>query len=388
MSLQEISIKDFGAVGDGTVDDSPAIQAALDSGAAVVTIPTGLYRVCTTLRVPSNTAIHAASTAHIKMCGETPWKSGEYLLTNADHENGNENIEICGGVWDGNNTGRCIVKPDIFNLEGYSGTVLNFFHVKGLKLSRLVVANSLSYNIRLSRLSDFVFTDIGFVSEQRVPNQDGLHFGGHVRNGVVKGVYALSKGQTNDDLIALNADDCMWRVESVGKERGDIENIHFEDIFAEDCHTLVRMLSVTSAIRNITMKNLYGGCRCFAVNCDGARHCRSPFFKDEEFPDGTGEISHVRLENVRVHFTSAGRRDALIVMETRMDHLELVNFTRNRELDASPDAPMLLARNLTDTRLTVDGVTHELLQKSDDMRIQSLENLTAERASGKPISKV
>ncbi len=165
MCLQKISIKDFGAVGDGIVDDSSAIQAALDSGATVVTIPTGLYRVCTTLRVPSNTAIHAASTARIKMCGETPWKSGEYLLTNADHENGNENIEICGGVWDGNNTGRCIVKPNIYDLEGYSGTVLNFFRVKGLKLSRLVVANSLSYNIRLSRLSDFEFTDIGFVSD-------------------------------------------------------------------------------------------------------------------------------------------------------------------------------------------------------------------------------
>ncbi len=387
MNSNQISIKDFGAVGNGIVDDTPAIQAALDSGAAVITIPTGLYRVCATLRVHSNTAIHAEPTARIRMCGETPRQAGDYLLTNADHENGNENIDIQGGVWDGNNTGRCIVKPDIYNLEGYSGTVLNFFNIQGLRLSHMVVANSLCYNIRMARLSDFSITDIGFLSDQRTPNQDGLHFNGEVRNGIVKGIYALSKGQTNDDLIALNADDAMGRVESVGMVRGDIENIHFEDLFAEDCHTLVRMLSVTSSIRNITIKNLYGGCRAYAINCDGARYCRSPLFREDEYPNGVGKISQVRMENVAVHFTAAGRKDALIVMETLADHLEIVNFVRNMALDASPEAPTLRARNITGTRLVSDGVTHELKSKCDDICIPSLKHLLVDDVTEPCMSK-
>lgn len=42
--LQEVvSVKDFGAVGDGVTDDTAAIQAALDTGVAIM-FPTGIYR--------------------------------------------------------------------------------------------------------------------------------------------------------------------------------------------------------------------------------------------------------------------------------------------------------------------------------------------------------
>ena len=44
---QYISVKDFGAVGDGVADDSAAIQAAIDSGAEYISIPEGTYRLTT-----------------------------------------------------------------------------------------------------------------------------------------------------------------------------------------------------------------------------------------------------------------------------------------------------------------------------------------------------
>ena len=40
-----VSVKDFGAVGDGAADDTAAIQAALSSGASVVSVPNGTYIV-------------------------------------------------------------------------------------------------------------------------------------------------------------------------------------------------------------------------------------------------------------------------------------------------------------------------------------------------------
>jgi hypothetical protein len=40
-----VSVKDFGAVGDGVANDTAAIQAALDSGAKAVYVPTGTYIV-------------------------------------------------------------------------------------------------------------------------------------------------------------------------------------------------------------------------------------------------------------------------------------------------------------------------------------------------------
>lgn len=38
-----VSVKDFGAVGDGVTDDTAAIQAAFDSGAKFIYLPSGSY---------------------------------------------------------------------------------------------------------------------------------------------------------------------------------------------------------------------------------------------------------------------------------------------------------------------------------------------------------
>lgn len=44
-----VSVKDFGAVGDGVTDDTAAIQAAIDSGAGVVWFPAGTYLTSATI---------------------------------------------------------------------------------------------------------------------------------------------------------------------------------------------------------------------------------------------------------------------------------------------------------------------------------------------------
>lgn len=51
------NVKDFGAKGDGTTDDSAAIQAALDLQGQVY-IPSGTYLINTTLRIKSNTKLY------------------------------------------------------------------------------------------------------------------------------------------------------------------------------------------------------------------------------------------------------------------------------------------------------------------------------------------
>jgi polygalacturonase len=43
-----VSVKDFGAVGDGFIDDTRSIQAALDSGDSVL-LPYGVYRISSSL---------------------------------------------------------------------------------------------------------------------------------------------------------------------------------------------------------------------------------------------------------------------------------------------------------------------------------------------------
>jgi len=53
-----VSVKDFGAVGDGAADDTAAIQAALNSSAAAIYIPKGRYKVLSGLTRSGQTRLY------------------------------------------------------------------------------------------------------------------------------------------------------------------------------------------------------------------------------------------------------------------------------------------------------------------------------------------
>ena len=365
-----INVKDFGAVGDGIADDFSAIQAALNKcDSEIIVIPTGDYRVTATLKVGSNTQIQAASDSRIFMCGETMRYRGDFLLSNADTVYGNENITIDGGVWDGNNQGRLITKPDLFDRNGYCGSVLNFVTVKNLNLQNLTVANSITYNVRMSRVENFIIQNIKFFSAEFGFNQDGFHFGGGVKNGIVENIAAISKGQTNDDMLAFNADDSIERVENLDLYREAIENIIVRNVYAEDCHTLVRFLSVNAPIRNIKIENISGGCRCYAVNMDGARYCRTPLFKEENTPKGVGVIENVHIENMTTHKT-ANHKNPLMAMESNVNNFSITNL--KREIEKEPpnkDGVRSLTvqfRNLVDMKVITDSGDSVVLKDKQD----------------------
>ena len=57
--LQEnVSVKDFGAVGNGTTDDTASIQACLSSGATSITFPSGTYLISSTLSIPGSITLY------------------------------------------------------------------------------------------------------------------------------------------------------------------------------------------------------------------------------------------------------------------------------------------------------------------------------------------
>ncbi len=370
--MQQVTVSAFGAAGDGVHDDTKALQTALDSGAAEVVIPAGDYLVSKMLLVHSDTHIRANQAARIIQSGEVPKQRGDFLIQNADLEQGNRNIRITGGIWDGNNTGTHNVKcPDLFDPNGYSGATMNFVNVTNLELCDFEIANSVAFHVRMSRLWNFVIRDLRFTGEKRGPNQDGLHFGGCVYNGVVERIHALTPGQTNDDLIALNADDCVTRVDNFDLERGPIENLIIRDIYAEDCHTLVRMLSVDAPIRNIRIEQVRGGFRAYAINLDAARYCRTPLFNDAERPEGVGVLENILIDGVDVHRTRDGKDVAYIVCESRAKNFTVRNFKRNtaKEQDAtSPTLRIVNVANMQVKAALAGGKTQETLVKEKNER--------------------
>ena len=59
-----VSVKDFGAVGNGVADDTAAIQSAIDSGAACVLIPKGIYKVTSQIQLRSYLQIQGEHMLH------------------------------------------------------------------------------------------------------------------------------------------------------------------------------------------------------------------------------------------------------------------------------------------------------------------------------------
>lgn len=383
-----ICVWDLGACGDGIHDDYEALQRSLDAGAAEIEIPQGIYCVSQTLKVHSNTHICADKGAKLVMKCTEPRHRNDFLLTNADTLHGNENISITGGIWDGNNRSEQTRKPDdLFDQNGYSGTVINFAGVTGLTLRHMVIANSTTYYVRMNRVENFHIEDISFISDRTGWNQDGLHFGGSVRHGTVKDIRALSYGQTNDDMIALNADDSLERVENLDGCRDAIEDISFENIYCECCHCIIRMLSVTAPIRNIRFKNVFGGYRNYAVNGDAARYCRTPLFQDADHPEGVGCIEHIEFENFRCHPVkeplsswegSKGNCRVGLMLETRIDHFHISGFHFVQE-KGGEECVALRMKNTPKQRLVADGRTYETHDKSDIVEIPAFNELLINR---------
>ena len=379
--MKKVSVLDFGARGDGMQDDSAAFQAALDCGADEVCIPQGIYNISSTLHVHSNTAILADPGAKIVMKSKIRRKRGEFLLSNGDTAVGNVNIRICGGIWDGCNTALENAKPDLMDKTGYSGALLNFVNVRGLTLTDMVLANSVTYYVRMSRICDFTIENIDLVSDRFGANQDGIHVGGCVRKGSIRNIRALSFGQTNDDMIALNADDSVERVENLDLVRDTIEDIEIENIYTESCHTIIRLLSVTAPIRNIRIKNVFGGFRCYAINADAARYCRTPLFEDAAHPQGVGVLENIRFENFICYPSTdlpedfggtRGTAQAAICLESNAAQFSISGF---RYLKKEEDIPAFLARNIATATVTADGKTYTVADKQDAVSIDTFEDL-------------
>jgi hypothetical protein len=96
-ALRKGDVRRYGAVGDGTTDDTSAIQLAINAN-AVVYFPRSTsgagYKVTSQLTVPSNRILVGEGWESRMVRRGTSWPAGEALLRNADLTNGNTDIKL------------------------------------------------------------------------------------------------------------------------------------------------------------------------------------------------------------------------------------------------------------------------------------------------------
>ena len=384
-------------MGNGRTDDFSPLQNAINNEKELY-FPIGTYIVSDTIKIPSDRKLLFERGAVLRLKASSPRKRGDFLLTNADEKNGNENITVIGATFDGNNGYRYHKRPnDIFKKDGYSGILINFCNVKNLTLSKITLQNPVSYFTRFCKIDGFLIEDIVLKSKKIKPNQDGIHFAGNVRNGYVKNVRADSYGQTNDDLLAINADDYPDRIEEFDTECGVIENILFEDIHAESCHDAVRLISYRSAIRNLTFKNLNVGFRRYAIDNNAARGCRAELFREEDEPNGVGSVENVKfLDCTFWHTTeyplfwkgSTGDRPhpyiiwgsigkAVEIKNCRfIDPPPLHKIFKKKIKNGKEDFPYFMINNVVQQTIDSDGKIYNIEKKEDKIILSEFNNLS------------
>ncbi|CAG7614658.1 NosD domain-containing protein [Paenibacillus allorhizosphaerae] len=100
------NVKDYGAVGDGTTNDTAAIQSALNDAQTAsfshVVIPRGTYKTTAALRIFGNTRLTLEKGATVLRCHNSTILINGLNNVNFSGYNGHGNIIIEGGVWDCN----------------------------------------------------------------------------------------------------------------------------------------------------------------------------------------------------------------------------------------------------------------------------------------------
>lgn len=343
-----LSVKDFGAQGDGANDDSHAFQEALDAGQELVTVPYGTYKIGRTLRIVSNTYLKVHPPARTFFVDGAGVDRGSFLITNKNPDRANVNISVEGGIWDGNNLHNPR-GPDTPN--SYTGVLINFVNVKGLSIRRLTVRDAESYFIRLAEVKKFRVEHIRFEAPHLRENQDSVYLGGFCEGGIIRSLVGIGPGVTNDDMVALSADDAIHRVQNLGLKCGPIRHIRVENLNADSCHTFIRLLSVSSPIEDVIIEGIYSGCRVCALNVDACRRCPAHFYQPileshPQFPDGIGTINRPTLRDLDVYKASGEDDQPLLDLETELHDFTLTNFGRNTKLDANSQVPSLLISHI------------------------------------------
>jgi hypothetical protein len=338
------SVMTFGARGDGVTDDGEAFQRAMSEGGGVVTVQAGNYLIGRGLRIGSGTTLKLEAGARMRLADGVAKAPGDYFLTNANPETGDADIAVEGGFWDGNNVGNA--RPAGLFDYGCSGALMHFQNVRGLRVADLELHNAEAYHARFTQVRRFEVERIRFSATRVRHNNDGIHLGGHCEDGVIRDIKGLHFGVTGDDMVALNADDALARTEVKGMTNGPIRNIRIEDIAAEGCHSFVRLLSVVSAIENVSIRGVRGTCEVAAINCDAARGCRVPVFdeKNPPFQDGVGFLTNIDASDFSVA-KSAANDIALLRLETRMTNFRVRNFRRDLAADKAAATPTARLRH-------------------------------------------
>ena len=362
--------------GDGIHDDTAAIQSMIDSGVCEVALPAPerFYLISRPLELPSNFRLVLPRFAEIRLadhsncvmvknkmvpdyakrlpeCAYTK-QIYQHLWSYVDDFSPDfpcENIEICGGIWNCNNENQ-LPNPErgmSFSVHDFYGCGMLFYNVKNFILRNLTVKDPSQYGVAMDTVSYFTVENITFDYNLGNPypiNMDGIHLDGNCHYGVIRNLH----GTCYDDFVALNAHE---------GSHGPITHIQIDGLFADYCHSAVRLLLVDEIVSDIHISNIYGNYYQYVVGLtkfypgDPKGHFDAitidHVYAAKALPARKGDFQHPpKLERSLPY---------LWVQKSNVKNLTITNVHRREE--TIPVATIHVGEQSKVERLIVDNVT-------------------------------
>ncbi len=179
----------------------------------------------------------------------------------------NHDITVEGGIWDGNNAAqeREVIPDENLPCDEQkyiSNTllilVMRMVHVDRLTIKDITYRDPTTYAVQIADAEYFRVSNVTFDYNLNLPNMDGVHIQGPARCGVIENIM----GDANDDHVAL----CANGTTRSEITHGDIEDVTIRGVYCKNGYTGVRLLSCGDAIRNISISEIHGRFRFYAVS--------------------------------------------------------------------------------------------------------------------------
>lgn len=343
-------------VGSRSRDITSEIQAGLDAGGVIRIYGGGIGNISKTLIIKnSNTHIvvddntilkwtHPSYAVMLRTVGgaykwDSPKVGGKIL----------DNISIEGGVWDlgGRN----------YNSSANPGFIIaDATHVK---LKSMKIIDAWKFFFGLGDLDDFEISDITLhLNNTSIAGKDGLHFAGGIRNGIISNI----RGNTTDDLVALN-----FGGDVVGDDKtnymirvGDSYNVAVKDVYCNGAWEAVRILADDiHKCTDITINGVYGYVK--------KEHCIS--ISGWKYKGHTAKVGSVIISNVHACGTNTNSRNTINwknpmimlgnpwngVVHCDIDSLTVKNINV-METEGHIQTPIRIIGDVTVNTLIVDGL--------------------------------
>jgi hypothetical protein len=316
----------------GGTDDTALIQSILDRASklgSLKLIVDGPILVAG-LKVHSNTTIECLGSGSGFFLAD---HSDQPIIRNADPsltERKNRNISFLGGTYNGNGAKQAHDVPGRGWMTGFG-----LFGVEQVTFRDVTIKNATTFAVHMTNWERAVFENIDLDNHTKEPkrqHQCGVQVSGPGRSLSMRNI----RGETQDDFIALNADDghSDWnqagefvRNDSFGPYAsfGPITDVDIDGVQIDGAENAIRILSRQSRVDRVSIRNVQGSFSKYG------------FFLQPHWRSG-GDFGRITFENIdmRPLKPDYGPLPFVFFLAGHFEQLTLRNIHSHLPVDSRP----------------------------------------------------